>query len=58
MTNGDVIKGMFPNVEINYGIYGIEGIPLVCLCQNTNIKMCEAFFVEEWWNSPYEGEQE
>lgn len=53
MTNGDVIKEAFPNAEIKHGFYGIEGIPLVCLCLHTNIKMSEAFFAEEWWNAPY-----
>lgn len=57
MTNGDVIKELFPNAEIRHGIYGIENLPLVCLCLNTNIKMCEAFYAEDWWNAPFmEGE--
>lgn len=58
MTNGDVIKRAFPNAEIKRGFYGIEGIPFVYLCQNTNIKICEAFFVEEWWNAPYKESEE
>ena len=58
MTNGDVIKEAFPNAEIKYGYYGIEGIPLVCLCLHTNPKLYEAFFAEEWWNAPYKGSKD
>jgi len=52
-TNGDMIKELFPNAEIKHGLYGIEGLPLVCLCLNTNFKMYEAFFAENWWDAPY-----
>lgn len=52
-TNGDMIKALFPNAEIKHGLYGIEGLPLVCLCLNTNFKMYEASFAEDWWNAPY-----
>ena len=52
-TNGDVLKELFPNAQTKHGLYGIDGTPLVCLCQNTNFEMDEAFFVEDWWNAPY-----
>ena len=42
-TNGDVIKAMFPNAEISYGLNGIIGVKFI------HMKV----FDSDWWNVPY-----
>lgn len=58
LTNGDVIKAMFPNAKIERGLYGISGTPLICLNLGTRCDVHEMSFVEEWWNAPYKTESE
>jgi len=53
ITNGDVIKALFPNAEIKRGFYGIERIPLVCLDLHTSHKVAEVSCSEDFWNAPY-----
>lgn len=45
-TNGDMIKAMFPNVDINYGLKGIVGVKFIHM----------TIFDSDWWNSPYRKE--
>ncbi len=52
-TNGDVIKALFPNAKIEHGLYGMDGIPLICLNLDTRYDVHEMWFVEDWWNAPY-----
>ena len=58
VTNGDVIKAMFPYARIEHGLYGMTGIPLICLSLNTRYDVHEMSFVEDWWNAPYMKEVE
>lgn len=51
-----MIKVMFPNAKIEHGLYGITGIPLICLNLGTRYDVHEMSFVEDWWNAPYESE--
>lgn len=53
MTNGEKIKEIFPNAKIECGLYGISGIPLVCLDLGTKCDVHEMSFVKDWWNAPY-----
>ena len=57
MTNGEVIKMLYPQGEIVKGLYGINGNPLVCVNLNISTECSEMVFTEDWWNSPYKGEQ-
>ena len=45
-TNGDMIKAMFPNIEI-------EGIGGEIKCIAT--KNGTSYFALDWWNAPYKG---
>lgn len=47
-TNGDVIKAMFPSVEVKEKNNGYE----VYLGIGTAIQ----FFNHQWWNAPYKGD--
>lgn len=51
-TNGDMIKAMFPNVEI-YTVV-INEIVDVEICEDRSELRCSV----DWWNSPYRKEQE
>ena len=42
-TNGDVIKALFPNAEINYGLNGVVGVKFIHM----------TVFDLDWWNAPY-----
>lgn len=42
-TNGDMIKAMFPNAEISYGLNGIVGVKFIHM----------TVFDLDWWNVPY-----
>lgn len=42
-TNGDIIKTMFPNAEISYGLNGIVGVKFIHM----------TVFDSDWWNVPY-----
>lgn len=53
VTNGDMIKAMFPNAKIERGLYGIDGMSLICLNLGTRHDVHEMSFVEDWWNAPY-----
>lgn len=44
-TNGDIIKAMFPNVEVKEKNNGYEVY--------FGIGTCIQFFNYKWWNSPY-----
>lgn len=57
-TNGDMIMAMFPNAKVEHGIYGMDGIPLICLSLGTRWDVHEMIFVEDWWDSPYKGVEE
>lgn len=49
VTNGDMIKALFPDIELEH----IEDIINVyCLCEHS------VTFDTEWWNSPYRAESE
>lgn len=48
MTNGDMIKSMFPNVEVKEKNNGYE----VYFGVGTAIQ----FFNHQWWNAPYKAE--
>jgi hypothetical protein len=54
MTNGEVIKMLYPQGEIVKGLYGISGNPLICVNLNISTECSEMVFTEDWWNSPYE----
>ena len=45
-TNGDIIKTMFPNIEI-------EGIGGEIKCIATQIGFGTSYFSLDWWNAPY-----
>ena len=45
-TNGDMIKAMFPNIEI-------EGIGGEIKCIATKIGFGTSYFALDWWNAPY-----
>ena len=45
-TNGDMIKAMFPNIEI-------EGIGGEIKCIATQIGFGTSYFALDWWNAPY-----
>ena len=45
-TNGDVIKTMFPYIEI-------EGIGGEIKCIATQIGFGTSYFALDWWNAPY-----
>ena len=45
-TNGDMIKTMFPNIEI-------EGIGGEIKCIATQIGLGTSYFALDWWNAPY-----
>jgi len=53
LTNGDMIKAMFPNIEIE-GIGGLEGLQ----CVAVSIGLGTSYFSLDWWNSPYKKEVE
>lgn len=60
MTNGDVIKAMFPNAEYKHiktmsGIEGIEVKGINGLYDNLG-QWCarDIFFHDDWWNAPYQ----
>ena len=57
MTNGEVIKILFPQGEIVKGVYGISGNPLVCVNLSISTECSEMVFTEDWWNSPYKVER-
>jgi len=48
-TNGDMIKAMFPNIEVTYHNNNIE-------LYNKNSISAEVLY--NWWNAPYEGGEE
>ena len=48
-TNGDMIKAMFPNIEIE----GIGGEIKCIAAQNGT-----SYFALDWWNAPYKGGRE
>lgn len=50
LTNGDVIKAMFPDVEVNEKNNGYK----VYFGVGTAIQ----FFNHQWWNAPYKAESE
>lgn len=50
-TNGDMIKAVFPNVEIE-GIGGLEGLQ----CVAVSIGLGTSYFALDWWNTPYKTE--
>lgn len=52
-TNGDMIKAMFPNIEIE-GIGGLEGLQ----CIAVSIGLGTSYFALDWWNAPYMKEVE
>lgn len=54
MTNGEVIKMLYPQGEIVKGLYGISGNPLICVNLKISTECSEMVFTEDWWNSPYE----
>ena len=45
-TNGDMIKTIFPNIEI-------EGIGGEIKCIATQIGFGTSYFALDWWNAPY-----
>ena len=45
-TNGDMIKAMFPYIEI-------EGIGGEIKCIATKIGFGTSYFALDWWNAPY-----
>jgi hypothetical protein len=47
-TNGEMIKSMFPNVEIE-GIGGLKGLQ----CVAVSIGLGTSYFALDWWNAPY-----
>jgi len=47
-TNGEMLKSMFPNVEIE-GIWGLEGLQ----CVAVSIGLGTSYFALDWWNAPY-----
>lgn len=52
MTNGEVIKALFPNSEV---IFSLNNVPKSDVIKIDN----EAFLVERsWWDSPYKGVSE
>ena len=53
-TNGDVIKAMFPYIEVeNHGlITSIKGLD----CDKSALDPYRQFW-SEWWNAPYRGEE-
>ena len=56
-TNGEVIKMLYPQGEIVKGLYGISGNPLICVNLNISTECSEMVFTEDWWNSPYEPQE-
>ena len=48
MTNGDVMKALFPNCVVYYADHGVV---------NTNINYYTTFSAS-WWNAPYKKEEE
>lgn len=54
-TNGEVIKAIFPNIEIIETVY-VCGMPYVRVLFNgmPEIKI----FDLDWWNAPYKAESE
>lgn len=52
-TNGDMIKAMFPNIEIE-GIGGITGLE----CVAVSIGLGTSYFALDWWDAPYKAESE
>lgn len=57
MTNGEVIKMLYPQGEIVKGLYGISGNPLICVNLNISTECSEMVFTEDWWNSLYEPQE-
>ena len=57
MTNGEVIKMLYPQGEIVKGLYGISGNPLICVNLNISTECSEMMFTEDWWNSPYKPQE-
>lgn len=53
MTNGEVIRMLYPQGEIVKGLYGISGNPLICVNLNISTECSEMVLTEDWWNSPY-----
>lgn len=56
MTNGDMIKAVFPNCEVKFNEYK----DMQCLNSYSVIfdDFYEVEFLNEWWNSPYRAESE
>ena len=58
LTNGDMIKAMFPNATIEIMKSSIEK---TMVCVTWNFKDIPSYynrFYEEWWNAPYKMESE
>lgn len=51
VTNGDMIKTMFPYIEI-------EGIGGEIKCIAAKIGFGTSYFALDWWNAPYMAESE
>ena len=54
LTNGDIIKAMFPQARFSRGDFGISEY---FMRMNDN-KMGFASLDVNWWNAPYEGGKE
>lgn len=52
VTNGEMIKIIFPNIEIE----GIEGDAIKSIA--VHIGFGTSYFALDWWNAPYNAESE
>ena len=56
-TNGDIIKAMFPNIEVNEIETNTGGY--IDVKYLDTIRECDSMaFLRKWWNAPYKGAEE
>jgi len=51
ITNGDVIKALFPNASVYIDVFNN-------IHMNFDNDMPEIVYYKEWWNAPYKAESE
>lgn len=58
MTNGDVIKGVFPNVEVKYyrNLSGMQTVDVKFADKSFDGHFAVHTFSREWWDAKYQKE--
>ena len=56
-TNGDVIKAMFPQIEVEHNNSGIHDLMNVYNLDSNKVQFPTPLFTD-WWDAPYKSESE